>query len=67
VIGRAEAIELARAEVERQGLGWDEPVRVHFGFWNYSVWTNSMSRGGNLIIEVNRRSRIVTVHGPTPK
>jgi hypothetical protein len=31
VIGRAEALELARAEVEREGLEWVEPVRVNFG------------------------------------
>jgi len=66
-INRAQAIELARAEVERKDLGWEEPIRVVFGFWNYEVWTKSNCRGGNLIIEVNRRSGMVTVHGPTPK
>jgi hypothetical protein len=67
VISRAQAIELARAEAQRKGLNWVEPISVAYGFWNYAVWTRSDSRGGNLIIEVNRRSRLVTVHGPTPK
>ena len=67
MISRAQALELARAEVARKGLQWVEPISVHGGIWNYSVWTRSKSRGGNVIIRVNRRSGIATVVGHTPK
>jgi hypothetical protein len=66
-INRAEAVELARAEAERKGLDWVEPITVVYGFWNYAVWTRSDWRGGNLIIRVNRRSGIATVRALTPK
>jgi hypothetical protein len=61
MISRREALELARAEVERQDLPWTEPIGVHAGFWNYRVWTNKGTRGGNVIIRVNRRSGTATV------
>jgi hypothetical protein len=67
MISRAEAMELARAEVERAGLPWVEPISVHRGIWNYEVWTRSKSRGGNVIIQVNRRSGVATVVAHTPK
>jgi hypothetical protein len=67
MISRAEAVELARAEVERRGLEWVEPIRVNRGIWNYAVWTRSDYRGANLIIEVNRRSGKAAVVGQTPK
>jgi hypothetical protein len=67
VIDRAKALELARCEVERNGLPWTEPTSIHFGFWNYEVWTKADSRGGNIIIKVNRRSREATIVATIPK
>ena len=67
MISRAEALDLAHAEVKRQGLPWIEPFRVHFGFWNYRVWTRAESRGGNVVIRVNRRSGTATVVAHSPK
>jgi hypothetical protein len=66
-IDRAEASLLARREVERNDLPWTEPIGVHFGFWNYHVWTMADSRGGNIIIKVNRRSGEATIVGLIPK
>jgi hypothetical protein len=62
-ISKAEALELAHAEVERRGLPWIEPFSVHWGIWNYSVWTKHGTRGGNVIVRVNRRSGAATVVG----
>jgi hypothetical protein len=67
MIGRAEAQELARREVERKSLPWTGPISVHFGFWNYEVWTKSGTRGGNIIIKVNRRSGVATVVAVIPR
>jgi hypothetical protein len=67
VIDRTRALDLARREVERRGLPWTKPISVHFGFWNYRVWTMADSRGGNIIIKVNRRSGEATIVGLIPK
>jgi hypothetical protein len=67
MIDRNQALAVARDEVERQGLWWVEPVIVHFGIWNYRIWTNANSRGGNVAIRVNRRSGQVTALTTTPR
>jgi hypothetical protein len=67
MIDKGEALVLARREVERNALPWTEPISVHFGFWNYRVWTMADSRGGNIIIKVNRRSREATIVALSPK
>jgi hypothetical protein len=67
MIDRDEAMSLARQEVEREGLPWTEPISVHFGLWNYRVWTMADSRGGNIIIKVNRRSGAATFVAVSPK
>jgi hypothetical protein len=61
MVGREQAVELARAEVERNGLPWLEPVTVNWGPFSYEVLTNTSLRGGNVIVRVNRRSGRATV------
>ncbi|WP_328470143.1 hypothetical protein OHA21_03750 [Actinoplanes sp. NBC_00393] len=61
MIDRDQAVELARAEVERSGLPWLEPVTVSWGLFRYEVLTNTSFRGGNVIVRVNRRSGKATV------
>jgi hypothetical protein len=67
MISRDDAVTLAREEVVRKGLVWTEPATVNFGFWNFRVWTRGDSRGGNIIIRVNRRSGAATIMAVTPK
>ena len=67
MIDREEALRLARREVERQGLPWIEPISVNYGFLNYEVWTKSGTRGGNVVVKVNRRSGKATVRTVIPK
>ncbi|MEU4426122.1 hypothetical protein AB0F81_36345 [Actinoplanes sp. NPDC024001] len=61
MIDRDQAVQLARAEVENNGLPWLEPVSVNWGLFHYEVRTNTAFRGGNVIIRVNRRSGKATV------
>ncbi len=51
-----QARELARAECERRGLGWEEPARVRRRLLVYEVWTASQRTGGNLVVEVDAHS-----------
>jgi hypothetical protein len=67
MIDRNQALTVARDEVERQGLWWEEPVIVHFGIRNYRIWTKANSRGGNVAIRVNRRSGQVSSLTTTPR
>jgi hypothetical protein len=67
MIDRAEALVLARREVDRKSLPWTEPVSVHFGIWSYRIWTKTGSIGGNVVINVNRRSGEATVVAVIPK
>ena len=67
MIDRATAESLAREEVERNGLPWTPPISVHWGIWNFDVWTRADSRGGNIIIRVNRRSGAATIVATTPR
>jgi hypothetical protein len=67
MITREEAKELARAECERRGLGFDEPVRVIGGPLRYRIWTRSNARGGNVIVSVHRWNGETEVVAVTPK
>jgi hypothetical protein len=67
VISKAEAKELARAECERRGLPFAEPVRVSGGLRRYSVWTDARMRGGNVSLWVDRRTGAVEFRGVAPR
>jgi hypothetical protein len=67
MISREEALIAAKEAVLRAGLYWDEPVVVNWGLFNYSIWTNSRTHGGNVSVRVNRRSGVATVTGRTIK
>jgi hypothetical protein len=67
MIDRAKALELARREVERKGLPWTEPISIHFGLWNYQIWTKTGTIGGNVVVKVNRRSGEATVVARIPR
>lgn len=44
---------IARAECERRGWPWTEPVRARRQLRGYRFWTNARSRGGNAEIVVD--------------
>ena len=67
MISRQEALISAKEAVLRAGMRWEEPVDVHWGPFNYSIWTNARTHGGNITVEVNRRSGVATVRGRTIK
>jgi hypothetical protein len=52
-LSRQQAIKLARAESERRGWPWTEPVAVSESVGHYRIWTNRGRRGGNVIIRVD--------------
>jgi hypothetical protein len=52
-VTKGEATELAKAECERRGWPWTEPVAVLERLAEYRVWTNSGKRGGNVVIRVD--------------
>lgn len=65
-VSRERALELARAEVQRRGLPWLEPVRVYRYFGNWAVWTHALHKGGNLHVEVcGQTGAVIDVRGPT--
>lgn len=47
------AEKIARAECERRGWAWTEPVRARRQLRGYRFWTNARSRGGNAEIVVD--------------
>ena len=62
------AIMLAKAEVERQGKPWREPVRIAHRLHEYVVWTNADRIGGNMNVLVDiHTGEIKAVRGPTPR
>jgi hypothetical protein len=65
MIKRQEALALAKDAVLQAGLPWEEPVHVNWGLFDYSIWTNSLTHGGNVSVRVNRRSGVATVRGRT--
>jgi hypothetical protein len=68
LLSREEARDVAREQVERQGLPWTEPVSVSralLGGWG--VVTNSGHRGGNIFIEITRRGEIKGGTRVTPR
>jgi len=61
-------VELAKAEVERQGRPWREPVRVAHRLRDYVIWTNADQIGGNLNVVVDiHTGEVKAVRGPTPR
>jgi hypothetical protein len=52
-VSRDEAQRLARAEVDRQGWQWREPVHVSEWFTYWHFMTNTNYRGGNVVIFID--------------
>lgn len=67
MISRQEALAAAKEAVLRAGLLWDEPVVVTWGLFNYSIWTRADTHGGNVSVQVNRRTGVATVKGMTTR
>lgn len=64
-ITRQKAIAIARAELERRGIKWNEPVVIQWGWVSYGVWTNADVLGGNNWVRVRRRDGYVLDVGNT--
>lgn len=52
-IKRPDALGIARAECERRGWPWKDPVHVQERLRSYTVWTNADFRGGNCVISID--------------
>lgn len=59
MISMAEAERIARAECERRGWRWREPVLRRRGLRRYRFVTNARAPSGNAEIEVNARTGAV--------
>ena len=67
-VTEAQAVEIAKAEVARQGRPWREPVSVAKRLREYVIWTNANQIGGNLNVFVDIHTGAVrAVRGPTPR
>lgn len=65
-INREQARTIARTECQTRGMACDEPLRVSWGPFSYTVWTNAHSRGGNVIVRLRRRDGAVLRVSVTP-
>jgi hypothetical protein len=54
-VTRDEALRIARAETERRGWPWCEPVSVNRSLLTFHVMTNAQMRGGNVNVHVRIR------------
>ena len=57
---RRQALTIARAECERRGEPWYEPVRVLARPHKYVVWTDTLSRGGSMFIDIDIHTGDIT-------
>jgi hypothetical protein len=64
-ITKVQALEIAREECARRGLPWIQPVKVHWGFFNYLVFGGD-HLGGNLMVVIRKRDGKVLSAGVTP-
>lgn len=60
MLSKAEALEIARAECERRGLAFVEPVMVQRGPFRIKIVTNAGTTGGNVRMRLNARTGAVT-------
>lgn len=66
-VSRFDALELARAECERRGWPWNEPVHLTEHLTRYTVWTNAEFRGANCVISIDSVSGEVLSAEVTPR
>lgn len=64
---REEAITTAKEECQRRGWAWREPVEVHWGFFSYTVVTNTMCRGCNVRMKIRKKDGVVLGAGLSPR
>lgn len=58
-ITKTEAMQIARQECERRGWPWQEPILIHWGFFSFTVRTNTQRRGGNVSLRIRKRDGVV--------
>jgi hypothetical protein len=67
-ITRDEAVSIARQECVARGFPWLEPVKVHWGYSNWTIWTHAGHRPAYLRIVIDRRTgHVKAVFGPMPR
>lgn len=59
MLSTLEALRVARAECERRGLPFDEPVKIRRGLRRIRVWTKADAIGGNVVVSLHARSGAV--------
>lgn len=66
-VSREQAVGFARAELERRGFGWGEPVRVDTGLFCYTVFPwDGLGKGGNVSVKVDKRDGRIRHVGVMP-
>jgi|HigsolmetaAR202D_1030399.scaffolds.fasta_scaffold45204_2 hypothetical protein len=53
-ISKEQALDLAQQFSKERGWYWSEPVDVKLGWRGWRIYTNSHSRGANIIILIHR-------------
>lgn len=67
MISKAEALEIARAECERRGHPFVEPVFVRRGPFRTVVLTNRGMRGGNVVVRIHSWTKAITYFWFVPR
>lgn len=65
VTNKEEALSIARAECERKGWPWVEPVYVGWRFFTYRIWGGGR-KGGNLHMRIRKRDGAILKSLITP-
>jgi hypothetical protein len=60
MLSKEEALEIARAECERRGHAFAEPVFIRRGPFRTVILTNADVIGGNCRIRINSRTGAIT-------
>ena len=66
-ITREQALAIARAECERRGYAWEEPVLLEERLREYWIMTRADHRGGNVLIDVDIHTGVVKRFRVSPR
>ena len=67
MITEEQAVEIARAEVERRGRPFLPEIAVSKGLLWYTVWTNAQTIGGSSCVRVGKRTGKVLSYWYVPR
>ena len=67
MITKEEAVEIARAEIERRGQRFRPEIAVSKGLLWYTVWTHAHTIGGGPCVRVGKRTGEVLSYWFVPR